>query len=81
MAVILSAPPAPQCNVNAQCVTIAKPTDNASSGVLKPVVSVYRGGKKIPFKPSPDPTLGPYAVSYSLNKLDYTPEQILFAFM
>jgi hypothetical protein len=75
-----AAPPNPQCGVNSECVTISRPTDTASSGVRKPVASVYRAGKKIQFKPSPDMTLGPFAVAYDLNKTDSTPEVILFQY-
>jgi len=80
VAALLSAPPGPQCGVNSECIVISKPTDNATSGVRKPIVSVYRAGKKIPFKQAVSPTLGPLAVSYTLNKTDSTPEIILFAY-
>ncbi len=77
---LVSAPPNPQCGVNSACVTISAPTDIASSGVLRPVASVYWQGRKIPFKTVSPTTLGPYAVSYTLGKVDSRPEVVLFAY-
>lgn len=70
----------PQCGVKSECIVISKPTGLATSGVNKPISAVYRNGKKITFNISSDKTLGPYAVSFTLNKLDSAPEVILFAY-